>query len=848
MAEVSKAIKDGFEDVSAPFYPALLKKLERQEEYLSRMVAIQDGTMQGIHTIANNVSKVQNKFQDSPSKFDNNQNFKGLIDLTKKQDQNAQDNSDAVNEAIMKMGGKVDEQINLDKKNTEIVLDKMQEQMEQEVTLTEQLGKKFDGVARSFKKGLTSPLAGAFQVGFASLGLGGLDETFKASEKIAGVITSFGEGNDSEKANLMKEGEILDKKADKLKKDEIELEKAKKEEGKKVSIWTRLMRLYQKTILIKNIKKLGQHFKKFSEITEKHFEKSRQHQLKAFSCLCDGSEKKGLKDKVKDRQKPDKERRSLADYLKRTESPKKDKLSEARGKRAATLKEKLKTQREARLKKPKKPSMMLKLLKMLAGAAISLVTMLPGLGTGIAAAVGGAMVTLGGVLTGAVTGLGASIKAFGAKAFDVVTGAAKKVGGALKTGFTKGKDLIKKGAGGLGKLLGGAGKLASKVGGKALTGVTAVYGFSKGLGETEKILGLGEGEEFGTADIIQGGVAKGIESVASPFAWIADKATGGKFKLQEKVSAQNISKNIDIGRSAAGVERKSPMMNPTIKVNKGTTSAKDYKGSGKGVAPIDKMLVTSPFGMRIHPIQKVRKMHSGVDIGAWNGTPIKAPYDGEVLYSGQRGTFGNFVWLKHAGGLETSYAHMSSINVAKGDKVEAGAVIGKVGNTGASAGDHLHWQATLNGKYFDPMGLVGTSVPVKDTGMEMGLQAKEKEKPAPKITAAPMNIADVGVKAPDMTPAAPATVGQEPTQSVTVSQTAEKSVAMPKPVETIPRKAEQVPAPVAPMVAAGMPAAGVPARGQSQRTSSPMNASPANVAGRRVGIDDPMLALIQVLL
>jgi murein DD-endopeptidase MepM/ murein hydrolase activator NlpD len=853
MAEIAEVIRKGFEESSSPFNSAIAEKLEKQTDQFGQMLTIQAETMKHIGLIADKFNSIQDKLKDTT---DNLKEYKTLPEKDEGVDAYTTDTDEAVKEAIEDLSDKVEEQTSSGKDDALNIIEKIAEQTENDVTLSQKLGKKFDNVAKSFKKGLTTPLGGAIELGLASVGLGGIDETFKISERLAGMITSIGDNQDSEKSNLAKEEEAIDKKADKLKKNEIELEKAKKEEVKKVGIWTRLMRLYQKKILLKHIKNLGKHFKNFSEITDKHFEKSRKHQEKAFSCLCDGNVKGGTKDKAKGREKPDRQVRSMEDYLRRTESPKKDALAEARAKRTATIRENIRRRSEARKAKPKKPSMLTKILKMLLGVGMGLLTKLPMLGAGLATAIGAGLATLGGVLTGAIAGVGSAVKAFGSKAFDILKTGGKKVGEALKTGFTKGKDLLKKGGKGLGKLVGGAGKVFQKVGGTALTGVTAAYGFAKGLGQTEQILGLKEGEEFGTADIIQGGVAKGVEAVANPFAWLADKATGGKYKLQEKVSAQSISKTIDVGRSAAGVGRKtrpvSEMGNLGVKP---ASSGTGYKPSGKSSAPIDKMLVTSPFGMRFHPIHKKMKMHKGTDIGAWNGTPIKAPYDAEVLYSGQRGTFGNFIWLKHAGGLETSYAHLSSMNVKKGDMVNAGTVIGKVGNTGASAGDHLHWQATLNGNYIDPMGLVGNAIPVKDTGIEEGLK-KEETKPAPKISASPMKIADVGLSAPVSSPPTPPVVTQDATKpapvvtqdatkEVTVSQTATKPAPVPPMGQQVSKPAEQVPSQM-PSVMAAAPQAAM-AR-TAPPPSPPANASPPTSAGRRVGIDDPMLALIQVLL
>ncbi len=114
--------------------------------------------------------------------------------------------------------------------------------------------------------------------------------------------------------------------------------------------------------------------------------------------------------------------------------------------------------------------------------------------------------------------------------------------------------------------------------------------------------------------------------------------------------------------------------------------------------------ITSKFGYRIHPIYKVRKMHTGVDIAASRGTPIHAAAGGVVVHSGRWGGYGNCIIIDHGGGLATLYAHCSSLAVAVGEKVKQGQVIGRVGSTGLSTGPHLHFEVRKNGTPVDPMG------------------------------------------------------------------------------------------------------------------------------------------------
>lgn len=101
----------------------------------------------------------------------------------------------------------------------------------------------------------------------------------------------------------------------------------------------------------------------------------------------------------------------------------------------------------------------------------------------------------------------------------------------------------------------------------------------------------------------------------------------------------------------------------------------------------------------------VCKNHDGVDLAAAAQTPIFAAHDGEVTFSGKNGTYGNFIRVEHGEGIITEYAHMSSFEsgISKGTKVRGGQVIGYVGTTGGSTGNHLHFNVKINGTYVDPV-------------------------------------------------------------------------------------------------------------------------------------------------
>ena len=124
--------------------------------------------------------------------------------------------------------------------------------------------------------------------------------------------------------------------------------------------------------------------------------------------------------------------------------------------------------------------------------------------------------------------------------------------------------------------------------------------------------------------------------------------------------------------------------------------------NGRFIWPVNGS-VGSGFGPRIHPISGGSRMHTGVDIGASSGTPIKAADDGVVVMAGPNGGYGNWTLIDHGGGLATGYGHQSSIGVSRGQRVSRGEVIGRVGSTGASTGPHLHWEVRVNGNPVDPM-------------------------------------------------------------------------------------------------------------------------------------------------
>lgn len=112
--------------------------------------------------------------------------------------------------------------------------------------------------------------------------------------------------------------------------------------------------------------------------------------------------------------------------------------------------------------------------------------------------------------------------------------------------------------------------------------------------------------------------------------------------------------------------------------------------------------ITSNYGMRYHPILKVNKLHTGIDIGAPSGAKIVAADGGTVIYSGWLGAYGNAIIIDHGAGISTLYGHQSARLVSVGAKVSKGQTIGKVGSTGWSTGAHLHFEVRKKGSPVNP--------------------------------------------------------------------------------------------------------------------------------------------------
>jgi murein DD-endopeptidase MepM/ murein hydrolase activator NlpD len=167
--------------------------------------------------------------------------------------------------------------------------------------------------------------------------------------------------------------------------------------------------------------------------------------------------------------------------------------------------------------------------------------------------------------------------------------------------------------------------------------------------------------------------------------------------------------------------------------------------------------MSSGFGMRRHPILGYHKMHQGVDFAAGTGTPVLSAGDGTVVEIRRFGGYGNWLRIRHAGGYESGYAHLSKYasGLSVGDKVSQGEVVAFVGSTGRSTGPHLHYEIFFKGQRIDPK---GAKIP-----MGTGLESREliafraqKKKVDQALKAGPTQYADKDSKkksAPALRPA-----------------------------------------------------------------------------------------------
>jgi murein DD-endopeptidase MepM/ murein hydrolase activator NlpD len=118
--------------------------------------------------------------------------------------------------------------------------------------------------------------------------------------------------------------------------------------------------------------------------------------------------------------------------------------------------------------------------------------------------------------------------------------------------------------------------------------------------------------------------------------------------------------------------------------------------------PVKDGVITSQFGRRVHPIFKVMRFHSGIDIAGVKDSKALSVGSGIVVYAGKYRGYGNLVVISHSNGISTHYAHLGEIDCSVGEVVSSGSVLGIIGSTGESTAPHLHFEVRKNGRAMDP--------------------------------------------------------------------------------------------------------------------------------------------------
>jgi murein DD-endopeptidase MepM/ murein hydrolase activator NlpD len=144
---------------------------------------------------------------------------------------------------------------------------------------------------------------------------------------------------------------------------------------------------------------------------------------------------------------------------------------------------------------------------------------------------------------------------------------------------------------------------------------------------------------------------------------------------------------------------------------------------------IGEIYMTSPFGMRMHPLLGRLAIHTGIDLRGDVGVPVRATATGKVTFAGRQGGYGNMVEISHGNGLATRFGHLSEISVKIGQVVRIGEMVGRIGSTGRSTGPHLHYETRVNGEAVDPQKFLHAGLTLDDsldaTALPLGQSASQ---------------------------------------------------------------------------------------------------------------------------
>lgn len=183
---------------------------------------------------------------------------------------------------------------------------------------------------------------------------------------------------------------------------------------------------------------------------------------------------------------------------------------------------------------------------------------------------------------------------------------------------------------------------------------------------------------------------------------------GGSYKFKDLDGYDNSGLMIETAQLIDRVSKAMYIQSKSYdELNKLIKNKEEMLASIPAIMPVankDLTRVASGYGMRLHPVYKTYRMHTGMDFTAPIGSDIYCTGDGVVKKTERSGRgYGNHVIVDHGYGYETVYAHMSQINVRKGQKVKRGDILGVVGNSGTSTGPHLHYEVHKNGNKINPV-------------------------------------------------------------------------------------------------------------------------------------------------
>jgi murein DD-endopeptidase MepM/ murein hydrolase activator NlpD len=203
---------------------------------------------------------------------------------------------------------------------------------------------------------------------------------------------------------------------------------------------------------------------------------------------------------------------------------------------------------------------------------------------------------------------------------------------------------------------------------------------------------------FGVSPALANSSANADISAPLRAAQAAKPAAGGEEQFKQLFSSwQAIEKQQAPTANLAAASRIAPAA---------SFGAKPFASTGVSIPsrmPVERVNLTSDYGTRIHPVLGGRRAHKGIDLAAPVGTPIYATADGIVGRADWFSSYGLYVSIEHGGNLQTRYGHMSRLNVAAGQQVRKGDIIGFVGSTGRSTGPHLHYEVRVAGEAVSPL-------------------------------------------------------------------------------------------------------------------------------------------------